>query len=178
MDRAVSTEKKLLFEEVLKSLEGKNYIFFSRYNRLSVNDFGELRRKVEKVSEHSLVVKNTLMRRALEQLGLKDACCFLEGSVFVTLSSKDPQNVSRVLVDFAKGNENFQVSGACIDGGVYQASYLEQLAKMPSREVLIAMVVGGIAAPLRGFVSTLAQLNRSVVIALDQIQKKKAAQAS
>lgn len=177
-EHMASTEKQTLLEELVKTIEGKDYIFFGRFSRLSVNDFGELRRKVEKVSNRSVVAKNSIARRALEQLGLKNACEFLKGSMFLTLGEKEPQVISKTLVDFAKGNENFQIAGACVEGGVYPAAYVEQLAKLPSRDVLIASVVGGISAPLRGFVNALSQLTRSLVVVLDQVQKQKASQAS
>ena len=173
-----SLEKQLLLEELIKAIEGKNYIFFSRFNRLSVNDFGELRRKVGKVANRSVVVKNSITLRAFEQLGLKNASELVKGSIFLTMGEKEPQAISKVLVDFAKGNESFQIAGACVEGDIYPPAYVEQLAKLPSREVLLASVVGGISAPLRSFVSALGQMTRSLVVVLDQIQRKKAAAAS
>lgn len=95
VQKAVSFEKKLLAEELLKSIRGKNCIFFSRYSKIGVNDFGELRRKLEKVSDRSLVVKNALMKRVLEAMGIGNASDFLTGSVFVTVCERDPQNLSR-----------------------------------------------------------------------------------
>jgi large subunit ribosomal protein L10 len=174
----VSFEKKLLLDELLNVLKGKDYIFLSRYSKLSANEFGELRRKVEKASDRSVVAKNTLIRRALNEIGIKEADGMVKGSLFVSVTEKDPQILSKILVDFAKGNENFSLAGACVEGKACSASYLEQLAKLPSRQVLIASVVGGLNAPIAGFVNVLGQLTRSLVTALDQVQKKKAGQAS
>ena len=178
MEIVASVEKKFLFEELKKTLEGKSYIFFGRFSRLSVNDFGEFRRKVEKVANRTLVVKNSLTRRALEEMGMKDACDLVKGAIVLTIGEKEPQAISKVLVDFAKGNESFQLAGACLDGSVFQAIYLEQLAKLPPREVLLASVVGGLNAPIQSFVSALGQIVQSLVIALDQVHKKKASAAS
>ena len=178
MKAAASLEKKLLFDQLIKTLEGKNYIFVSCFNRLSVNDFGELRRKLERVADRSLVVKNSVTRRVFDQMGIKGADDFFKGSVFLTVGEKEPQAVSKILVDFAKGNESFKLAGAYLDGAVLLASHVETLAKLPSREVLLTNILGGLNAPIQGFVSVLGQLVRSLVIALDQVHQKKAAQAS
>ncbi len=167
-------EKETMAKQLYKDLEGKNYIFFSRFSSLKVSDFGEIRRKVEKVAERSVVAKNTMIRRVLNELGIQGADQLVDGSVFLTIGNNDPQIVSRILIDYNKEKEGFQVQGAYLDGQVYQKDFLKQLADLPSREVLIASVAGGISAPLRGFVNVLAQVTRSFVIALDQIQKKKA----
>ena len=172
-----SLGKELMLKELLKALKNKNYLFFSRHQGLSANDFIELRQKLSKVSDRSLVVKNALLKRALGEIGIKDANGLIKGALLITVCEKDPQIASKALLEFAKGKESFQVGGACIEGAVVSEQYVKSLAELPSREVLIATVLGGLNAPISGFVNVLGQLVRSVAIALDQIQKKKAAQA-
>lgn len=166
-------EKEVMTAELLKEVEGKSYIFFSKFSALKVSDFSELRRKIEKVASRSLVTKNTIAQRVLDQLGIKGTEELLKGSVFLTIGDRDPQIVSKMLLDFNKEKEGFQVQGAYLDGQVYKTNFLKQLADLPSREVLIASVVGGISGPLRGFVNVLSQVTRSLVCVLDQVQKKK-----
>jgi len=77
------------------------------------------------------------------------------------------------LVDFAKGRENFQLDGAFLEGQIFPAQYLQSLANLPSREVLLATLANRMNAPVGGLVNVLSQLTRSLVTVLDQVQKKK-----
>ena len=169
-----SIAKELMLEELIKTLESKNYIFFARHQGLSANDFGELRRKLEKVADRTMIAKNSIARLAFKQIGVtSDIDGLVKGSILLTVAQKDPHLVSKVLVDFAKGRESFQVDGGYLEGNVCSSQYLKSLAELPSREVLLASVAGNLNAPIGGFVNILGQLIRSLAVALDQIQKVK-----
>ncbi|MBI1978025.1 MAG: 50S ribosomal protein L10 [Candidatus Omnitrophica bacterium] len=168
-----SVAKELMLDELVKTLESKNYVFFTRHQGLSAPDFVELRRKLEKVSDRTLVVKNTLTRRAFKKLGVDEVDGIIKGSILLTVAEKEPQLVSKVLVEFAKGRENFTLDGAYLEGRVVPAQFLKSLANLPSREVLIASLLGSFSAPIGGFVNILGQLVRSLAVVLDQIQKTK-----
>ena len=145
---------------------------------MSAADFVELRRKLEKVTDKTVAVKNSITRLAFKKIGITDAKGLLKGPVFLAIGNKEPQLISKVLVEFAKGRENFQLDGAYLEGNVVPGEYVKSLAALPSREALIASVVGGLNAPISGFVNVMGQLIRSLAIALDQIHKTKASQAS
>ena len=168
-----SLAKELMLQELMNTLKSKDYIFFARYQGLPATEFVELRRKLEKVVDRTVVVKNTLTRLAFKQLGVSNINGILKGSLLLAVGKKDPQNISRVLVDFAKGRENFQLDGAFLEGQIFTTQYLQSLANLPSREVLLATVLNRMNGPIGGFVNVLGQLMSSLVIALDQIQKKK-----
>ena len=168
-----SLAKELMLQELMSTLKSKDYIFFARYQGLPATEFVELRRKLEKVVDRTVVVKNTLTRLAFKQMGVSNINGILKGSILLAVGKKDPQNISRVLVDFAKGRENFQLDGAFLEGQVFPVQYLQSLANLPSREVLLATVVNRMNSPIGGFVNVLGQLVNSLVIAIDQIQKKK-----
>lgn len=173
-----SLGKELMFQEMVRALESKNYIFFARYQGLSATDFVELRRKLATVTDRTVAVKNSITRLAFKQIGITDATGLLKGPILLAIGKKEPQLISKVLVEFAKGRENFQLDGAYLEGSVFPAEYVKSLAALPSREVLLASVVGGLNAPISGFVSVMGQLIRSLAIALDQIHQTKANQAS
>lgn len=168
-----SLAKELMLQELMNTLESKDYIFFARYQGLPATEFVDLRRKLEKVVDRTVVVKNTLTRLAFKQMGVKEINGLLKGSILLAVAKKDPQVISRVLVDFAKGRENFQLGGAVLGGQIFQTQYLQTLANLPSREVLLATVVNRMNGPITGFVNVLSQLTRSLVTVLDQVQKKK-----
>ena len=169
-----SVAKELILEELVQALESKNYIFFAKHQGLSAADFVELRRKLEKVVNRTIVVKNTISRLAFKKLGVKEVNGIIKGSMLLAVAEKDPHLVSKVLVEFAKGRESFSLDGAYLEGNIFPAQYLKSLADLPSREVLIASVLGRLNAPISGFVSVLGQMIRSLAIVLDQVQKIKA----
>ena len=122
-----SLAKELMFQELKKALEAKNYLFFARFSGLSVADFGELRRKLDKAADRSLVVKNSITKRVFKELGI-EVGEFLKGSLLLTVANKDPQVVSKILVDFAKDRENFKLVGASLDRKLFQAAALKGIA--------------------------------------------------
>ncbi len=166
-------EKELMLKEVTQKIKGSPYIFFNKFKGLPVNDFFQLRRTLEKVSKNCFVAKNTILKKAFESAGFAKANGFLEDSLVLVTAEKDPQIVSKFLVDFAKDKESFQLAGACIEGEFLDASFVKELSKLPPRIELIAKVVGGIKAPITGFVLTLRSLLSSFVNVLDQVSKKK-----
>ena len=169
-----SVAKELMLHELVQALQAKNYIFFARHQGLSAADFVELRRKLERVVDRTLITKNTITRLAFKQMGISKVDGLLKGSILLAVAEKDPQLVSKVLLDFARGRENFQVDGAYLEGDLFPPQYLKSLAELPSREVLIATVVNRLNSPIGGFVNVLGQLMRSLAVCLDQIQKTKA----
>ncbi len=168
-----SIAKELMLRELVQTLQSKTYIFFARHQGMSAPDFVELRRKLEKAANRTVVVKNSITRLAFKQLGIDGADGIIKGSLFLTVAEKDPQIVSKILIDFASGREGFQLDGAYLEGQLFPVQYLKSLANLPSRQVLLASVASGLNAPISGFVSVLGQLIRSLAIALDQIQKQK-----
>lgn len=166
-------EKELMLKQLLEVVEGSNYLFFAKFSGISVVDLNDLRRKLEKVVSRTIVVKNSLARVVLERINAKAATEFLDGSVLMTAGKDDPQVVSKILSDFAKDHESFELKGIFIDRQVFKNQFIKELAKLPSKRELLASVVGGIQAPISGFVLGLGQVVRSLVNALDQIQKKK-----
>ena len=165
-------EKKLMLQEIKKKIEGRD-VFFTNFEKVTVEQFGALRRSIAANDGNGVVVKNNIARIILKELGMEDALSAIEGAVFLVAVSKEPQKVSKDLVDFAKAREAFSIKGAFIDGIFQPAPYVIQLAKLPSREQLLACVVGGIKAPITNFVFGLSSLLRSLVVVLNEVSKKK-----
>ena len=175
--REISLSKKLIFEELEKEFSSSSNSFFSRFDRLSVQDMNELRRNLEKVSKRTLLVKHTLAKKMLEKANLKEAVQFLDGAVLMTLGVKDPQMASKTLVDFMKGRENMEVKGMILDGKIYEASFVKEMAKLPSRKDLLGMVAIRMKSPITAMVMTLSGLIQSWVRVLNEVQKKRAQEA-
>ena len=166
-------EKEFMFNEVKAKVEGVPYIFFARFNKLAVNDFSQFRRSIEKSAKNCFVAKKTMLKKVLPNIDIKKSSAVFEGSIVMITADKDPQIVSKRLVDFAKDKEGFKLAGAWIEGELMGSSYINELSKLPSKQELLAKVVGGIKSPITGYVLTMRGLLSSFLSVLDQVGKKK-----
>ncbi len=167
-----------MMKEVKKEFEANPYAFISSFQGIAVADLSDLRRNLEKVAKRSVVVKHSIVRRVFSDLQLEGADKFLKNNVLVTLGDKEPQIISKALVDFAKKNEKFLPEGVVLDRKVYGKEYVKVLAQLPSRHELLTQVVVRVKSPISGFVLTLSQLLRGFVVALNEVKRKKELAAS
>jgi large subunit ribosomal protein L10 len=165
-------EKELLLKETKARLEGGD-VFFTTFDRVSVDKLAGLRRSIKKAEGRGFVVKNTIAQRAMQELGIEVAEQALDGPLFLVRSAEEPQAISKELVNFAKEQEAFEIKGIFIDGNFQGKNYVEALSSMPSRHQLLASVVGGMKAPITNFVFSLSALLKNLVVVLDQVSKKK-----
>ena len=165
-------EKKIMLQEVENTITGKD-VFISNYDRVTVENFAKLRRTVRGKKAKGLVVKKTIAKIAFEKLGMEGIEQTSSKSVFLVAADSEPQEVSKVLLDFEKGQEDFKISGAFVDGGYKSAEYVKELACLPSREQLLASVVGGIKAPITNFVYGLNGFLKQLVVVLNEVGKQK-----
>ncbi len=173
----VTLPKRLIFEELEREFKAHENAFFSQFDKLSVQNMNDLRRSLEKVSKRTVVVKHTLAKKILERLNLSEAISFLRGSILVTFGAKEPQVASKALVDFVKTHESVQLKGMILEGRVYEAAFVKELARLPSRKELLTRVAVGLNSPIARFALTLNSIIQSFVIALSEIGKKKASAA-
>lgn len=163
-------------KELEKEFKNNSCIFFSSFNKLSVADISEFRRSVEKVSKRSMVVKHAMAKKIFSASNVGEAENFLKGQVLVTFASGEPQVVSKTIMEFSKKNDKLAPAGVIFENKVYDAEFVKRLAKLPSRHELLTQAVIRIKSPISGFVMTLSQVLRGVVVALNEIKKQKEAQ--
>ena len=164
-----------MFKEIVKEFEKSPYAFISNLNGISVLDISAARRSLEKVSGRSLMVKHAMARKIFAQFSVAGAEKYLSGSVVITFGDKDPQEISKRLVDFSKTNEKWKPAGVIFEGQVYGEDFVKQLAKLPSRKELLTQLVLRMNSPLQGFANVLGALTRNLVVTLEEVRKKKAA---
>ena len=170
-----SFEKELMFKEIVREFEKSPYAFISNLNGVSVLDISDARRNLEKVSRRSLMVKHAMARKIFTQFNVGGAEQYLSGSVVITFGDKDPQEISKKLVEFAKTNAKWKAAGVIFEGQVYGEEFVKQLAKLPSRKELLTQLVLRMNSPIQGFANVLGALTRNLVGALEEVRKKKAA---
>ena len=167
-----SAVKEILMKEVEKEFSAP-YAFISCFNNLPVADLSDYRKSVAKFSKRSLVIKHTLAKKIFEKHSWNEAESLLKGQIVVTFGEAEPQNISKALVDFAKTNNKLIPAGVIFENKVYGADFVKRLATLPSRHELLTQVVVLVKSPISGLVMTLAAINRSLVVALSEIMKKK-----
>ncbi len=165
-------EKAATIAEIKDRIGNSEIAVLTQYMGINVEQITELRRKLRESDVEFKVYKNTLAKRALDELDLGGAAAFLDGPTAWAFS-KDPVAPAKVLKEFSLGVKFISMAGGILDGKVVSQAQLEALAVLPGREQLLAQVVGTIAAPLRNFVGVLSAVPRNFVNVLDQIKKKK-----
>ena len=167
------TEKEKVVEEVRQELGRANVAIVTRYRGLTVANMTQLRREMRAAGSQYRVVKNSLARRASRGTDFEGLGDFLTGPTGIAMSV-DPVAPAKILVAFSKKNPMLEVVGGVLDGTVLSAVGVSDLAKLPSREVLIAKVLGTMMAPMQSFVTVLGAIPASLVRVLDRIRASKA----
>jgi large subunit ribosomal protein L10 len=164
--------KKIMLEEVKEKFHSSPDFVITNYKDLSALELEKLRRALTKASSSYFVVKNSVVKRAFDELKLKDFKQFISGEVGIGFTG-DVLKASRALVDFMKGHKALKVNCAVIDGKPETADRIKYLAALPSRDRLLAMALTSIKSPITGFVGALKGLMRNFVGVLSEISKKK-----
>ncbi|MFH1381082.1 MAG: 50S ribosomal protein L10 [Candidatus Omnitrophota bacterium] len=164
--------KKLMFDELNKNFNSFPSFVVANYKGLSSSEVEVLRKGLRGSSSKFFVVKNSIAKRALDDRKLQDMNAFLNGQVGIGFCG-DIVAACKTLSDFAKEHNSLKLNIAYIDGKIEQASRIKELAALPSRDVLLAMVVRTMKSPITGFVGTLKGVLRKFVYAVSEIKNKK-----
>ncbi|WP_264852231.1 50S ribosomal protein L10 [Clostridium omnivorum] len=140
--------KEAKVAEIREKLEKAQGVVFSQYQGLTVEEDTELRKKLREAGVEYKVYKNTLTTLAAKELGLDGVVSYLEGPVSVAFGYEDATAPARVLNDFAKTHKKLELKAGIVDGTIYNSEEVAKLASIPSREVLIAQLLGSFKAPL------------------------------
>ncbi len=133
---------------IKQDLDGATAMWVVDYRGLTVKSIQQLRRNIREADASMKVYKNTIMRLALEDLGLPDMGEVLEGPSAFVFASEDPVASAKALKDYAKEDKNLEIKGGIMDGAFVDAQQVEAIAALPSREELIAKLLGTISNPL------------------------------
>jgi large subunit ribosomal protein L10 len=166
-------EKKESVSQIKKKFEASNLSVVTEYSGLSVKQLTILRQQLKKENAELSVFKNTLVRFALDEIGVVYDRSLLEGPTAFITTTGDASKVSKLIVKYAKDNEKLVLKAAVLDNQMLNESGINDLAALPSRDELIAKVVGGIKSPLTGLVMALSGPLRGLVYTLQAIKDKK-----
>jgi large subunit ribosomal protein L10 len=170
------SEKEAIIAEVAEKAARAVAMYFADFSKLTVAEETELRREFRKSGVEYNVVKNTLARKALQQLtGYDRVYDKLVGPTGIAFSYDDPSAPAKIIKKYSEKLGKFKLKAAVIEKQVYDATRLNELANMPSRKDMIAAILGSLQAPASGIVGAINAVARDLVYVLDAIEKKKAA---
>lgn len=167
-------QKKSVVAQVQAYLAEAQAIAFAEYRGLTVAQLTKLRRDARASNVTVQVVKNTLLHLAVEGTPFAVVQDHLKGPLIFT-SSADPVALAKVLTDTAKANDKLVVTVGALGGKLIDSKALTQLAKMPSREALLAQLMGTMQAPISTFVRTLNEVPARFVRTVAAVRDQKAA---
>ena len=166
-------EKQSIAAELTEHLSESEFCILTDYMGLTVDKTQELRNKLHETSARMTVVRNRVMSLVAKEQGLEGLEPGLSGPTAMVFGSGDVVGTAKVLKEFVKNNELPVVKIGALDGQILTAEQINELASLPSREELLAKVVGTIAAPLSQVVGVLNQKVSSLVHVLNAVKVKK-----
>ena len=173
MKEELLQSKIALVDEIKEKIEKSQSIILVNNHGLTVEEVTKLRKELREHGVDYKVYKNTMLKRAFDATGNEAANDLLVGPTVVAFGIEDAVQPAKILNDFAEDNERLEIKGGLLDGRIVSVDEVKELAKLPSREVLIAQLLGGLNAPIQGLATVLSGNIRGLAVALNQIREKK-----
>lgn len=164
--------KKVVVQEITEKIKASKSVVFVDYNKLTVAEVSALRNKCRQANCEYKVYKNTLVRKAFNDLGFKDFDADLNGPTAIAFGA-DETAAAKLMVEAAKDYDGKVVlKSAFVDNAYVDKAGIKALASMPSREELVAKMLGSLQAPVSNFVGILNNLVAGIVRVLNAVAQK------
>lgn len=150
MGSAIELKKQIVAEIADKFRASKSTVIVD-YRGLNVAEITELRKRLREAGVEFKVYKNTLTRRALAEVGLEGLNDVFTGPNAIAFSNEDVVAPAKILSEFAKEHEALEIKAGVIEGNIATIEEINALAKLPSREGLLSMLLSVLQAPIRNF---------------------------
>lgn len=168
-------QKKAVVAEVAEVARTAHSAVAAEYRGITVEKMTEMRARARNEGVYLKVAKNTLVKRAVEGTEFECMADQLTGPLLFAFSVEDPGAAARVVKDFAKNEDKLVVRLVAMGAKLYEASEIERLASMPTRDQAIAMLMGVMKAPIEKFVRTLAEPHTKLVRTIAAVRDSKQA---
>jgi large subunit ribosomal protein L10 len=140
--------KEAKVSEIVEKFQKSQAAVLTSYIGITVEEDTELRKKMREAGVDYKVLKNTLTLRAAKEVGYGDIEKFLVGPVAIAFSYDDPTKPARILADFAKTHKKVELKAGVVQGQIFDTGKINELSKIPPKEVLIAKLLGSFKAPV------------------------------
>jgi len=165
--------KQLIVDELTSRVEGLDRCVVMNFTGVSAEADVEIRARLREQDIDLTVVKNSLMARALKNVGLEAMVGLLDGPCAVVTGGEDVIQLARAVTDLTDANKGMVIRGGYGDGQVLAAEDVRRFTTIPTRPVLIAQLLAAMQGPVRKLAGTLGTFTRSFVCALDAVAKKR-----
>ena len=169
----IRPEKAGKVAELKDLLTSSKGVVLVDYCGLTVAENTELRSKMREAGVKYMVAKNTFIRIAAQEAGIEGLDAYLEHNTAVAFSAEDPVAPAKILNDFSKDHKALEIKAGILDGKVIGLDEVKAVAELPSREELLAKLVGSMQAPISGLVNVLQGTIRNFVYTLEAVRQKK-----
>jgi len=170
------SEKTEMVSQIKENFSNASAIYLVDYHGVNVDEINGLRREFLKEDITYKIFKNTLVKKALEELGKYDQLNdLLEGMVGIAFAGENFVAPAKIIKKFNDTAKKFTFKGCYIESTFYGEDQLKVLASMPTKEEVMSSIVGSIAAPASGIVGALNAVIRDLVSVIDEVGKTKAA---
>lgn len=170
----VLAEKQAQVAETVEMIKAAQTGVLVDYRGLNVSEDTDLRNKLREAGVKYFVIKNKILKRAVDEVGMDGLDEVLHGPTALAISSEDAVAPAKVLAEFAKNNEKLELKGGFSDGAVMSLDELKKLAATPNLETLIAKMMGSLQSPISGLARLLDTIANGGVEIADLIAKKAA----
>ncbi len=171
--RPAIIKKEKQVNELKEKLDKVSSLILTDFRGLTVKEITDIRRRLKDANIEYKIIKNNFVLRAVKESDFETLTDYLQGPTAIAFGLNDPVIPAKILVDFIKEYKKFEVKAGIIQGKFFNDEEIKKVAKLPSREILLAQVVGGIQAPLSGLLNVLNGPIRALLNVLKAIEEKK-----
>lgn len=172
-------EKTEIISEVKELLENSTAVYLTDYSGIDVEDISSLRNQFRQEGVRYKVFKNNLFKLALDESGKYEKLAdHLTGMTGFAFTSTNPIAPAKIISKYFGEKEKLSLKACYVEGEYYDSSHLKTLATLPSKNELIAGIMGSIDSPVSGIVGAINAVVRDLANVIDQISKRETAQAN
>lgn len=172
---SIKEQKGQVVQELKDKFSKSSSAILVDYKGLNVEEVTELRSNFRQAGVDYKVYKNTLTEIAAKEIGLEGLIPFLEGPTAIAFSEHDPVAPAKILTDAIKKYKKIEFKAGVVEGKVVDVNSVKALADLPSKEELIAKILGSMNAPITNLVGVLSGPTRALAYALNAIREQKEA---
>ena len=177
MSKMTKTQRQETVESLQRRLQESPNLYLTDFTGLNVELMTDLRRRLREAGVEYLVVKNTLMQRAMTANNIDTLDEYLNGPTGMVLAGERPLEAAKVLTEFRKEHERPEIKIGLLDGQPLAASEIERMAQLPSREELLAQLAGTMQAPIAGFLGAMNAVLTQFAGAVEALRAQRSAES-
>ena len=166
-------QKQKIIDDLASRFRSVPSVFVVEYQGLKVKEMEGLRKKLRETEAEFMVVKNTLLEKASAGTEMEKMKDLFSGSTAIAICDGESSGMAKVFVDYSRDFPPVGIKGGIFEGEVVDASKIERIASLPSRQQLISELAGLLAAPVSGLVGVVKQAQSKIVFVLEGLKEKK-----